>query len=83
MAVIDHIDRFKIIRELESGSGSIAYLAEDPRLLRNVAIKTVAGFLSPEQGSYLLEEARIISKLKHPNIVSVYEVGDFEGKSLN
>lgn len=80
MAVIDHIDRFKIIRELESGSGSIVYLAEDPRLLRNVAIKTVARFLSPEQGSYLMEEARIVSKLKHPNIVSVYEVGDFKGK---
>ncbi len=80
MAVIEQIDRFKIIREIESGPGSVAYLAEDPLLLRNVAIKTVAHSLSPEQGSYLMEEARIVSKLKHPNIVSVYEVGNFEGK---
>jgi eukaryotic-like serine/threonine-protein kinase len=80
MSVIDRIDRFKIIRELERGSGGIVYLGEDPRLERNVAIKTIGRFLSAEQGSHLMAEAKIISKLRHPNIVSVYEVGDFEGK---
>ena len=80
MATIDHIDRFKIIRELERGSGGIVYLAEDPRLERNVAIKTIERSLSVEQGSQLMKEAKIISKLRHPNIVSIYEVGDCEGK---
>lgn len=80
MATIDHIDHFKIIRELERGSGGIAYLAEDSRLERHVAIKTIERSLSAEQGSHLMKEAKIISKLRHPNIVSVYEVGDWEGK---
>src|SRR3990172_106091 len=80
MAGIDHIDRFKIIREIERGSGGIIYLAEDPRLERNVAIKTIGRFLSTEQGDHLMKEAKIISRLRHPNIVSLYEVGDCDGK---
>jgi serine/threonine protein kinase len=80
LAAIDHIERFKIIRELERGGGGVVYLAEDPRLERNVAIKTIGHSLSVEQGSHLMKEAKIISRLRHPNIVSVYEVGDYEGK---
>ncbi|MCG6534376.1 MAG: HDOD domain-containing protein, partial [Syntrophales bacterium LBB04] len=80
MAPINYIGRFPIIRELEKRSGGIIYLAQDPNLERNVAIKTIGRLLSAEQGSNLMKEAKIISKLRHPNIVSVYELGDWDGK---
>ncbi|MDQ5985610.1 MAG: Serine/threonine-protein kinase PknD [Syntrophus sp. SKADARSKE-3] len=78
--VIEHIDRFKILKELGHGAQGIVYLAEDPRLERAVAIKTIDRLLSAEQGIRLMDEARTISKMRHPNIVSVYEAGDIDGK---
>ena len=76
----DYIDRFRIVRKLGQGSQGVVYLAEDPRLERFVAIKTIDRLLSPEQGRRLMDEARNISKMRHPNVVSVYEAGDDRGK---
>ena len=71
------IGRFEILKALGRGSQGVVYLAEDPELIRLVAIKTLgrrAGF-APR----LLEEARAVSRLKHPNIVPVFELGEHEG----
>jgi len=76
----DHIDRFRILRKLGQGGQGVVYLAEDPRLERLVAIKTIDRLLSQEQGVRLMDEARMISKMRHPNVVSVYEAGDVGGK---
>lgn len=76
------IGRFEIRRELGRGAQSTVYLGFDPQLQREIAIKTVH-FSKPDpaQNKVLLEEARTVSKLRHPNIVPIFEVGE-EGGDL-
>lgn len=68
------IGRFEIIRELGRGAQSVVYLARDPHLEREVAIKTLH-FSSPDpqKNQQLLSEARMVSQLRHPNIVPIFE----------
>lgn len=74
------IGRFEILRELGRGAQSVVYLARDPHLQRDVAIKTLH-FSSPDpqQNQHLLSEARMVSQLRHPNIVPIFEAGEEEG----
>lgn len=71
-----------MVGELGRGSQGVVYLATDPQLERQVAIKTLQVDVS-ENGNKkkrLMQEARTVSKLQHPNIVPVYEAADHEGK---
>ena len=74
----DFIDRFLVRKVLGRGGQGIVYLAHDPRLGRDVAIKTIA---AKDQGDVhqLLQEARTVSALRHPCIVPLYEAGEFRG----
>ena len=76
----DRIGRFEIVRELGRGAQSVVYLARDPHLQREVAIKTLH-FSSPDpqQNRQLLVEARTVSPLRHPNIVPIFEAGEEQG----
>jgi serine/threonine protein kinase len=72
------IGRFEIIHELGRGMQGVVYLAYDPQLGRQVAIKTLrAG--SAQKVDRLLSEARIASNLQHPNIVTLYDAGGHDG----
>ena len=74
------IGRFEIIRELGRGAQSVVYLARDPRLQREVAIKTLHfSHPDPQKNQQLLSEARMVSQLRHPNIVPIFEVGEEHG----
>lgn len=74
------IGRFEIIRELGRGAQSVVYLARDPQLQREVAIKTVHfSRPDPKKNQQLLAEARTVSQLRHPNIVPIYEAGEEQG----
>lgn len=76
------IGRFKILRVLGEGAQSVVYLAEDPHLQREVAIKTVhlaGGEDHLKRTQVLIDEARTVSKLQHPNIVPIFEAGEHEG----
>lgn len=77
MSLPAYIDRFKILNELGRGSQGVVYLASDPRLERNVAIKTLhKRFISQKnRQERLLREAKTVSKLQHPNIIPLYEAG--------
>src|SRR5258708_32171078 len=57
------------------------YLAEDPSLKRRVAIKVLPPEFAAdvERRSRLLSEARAASALNHPNIVTIYDLGDADG----
>ncbi len=81
MIVGSHIGRFEILRELGEGGMGRLYRARDPRLGRVVAIKLLSERLdqSPEHTLRFAQEARAASALNHPNIVTIYEVGDHEG----
>jgi eukaryotic-like serine/threonine-protein kinase len=70
------IGRFEVRGELGRGAQSTVYLGFDPQLQREVAIKTVHfSNPAPEQNRTLLEEARLVSQLRHPNIVPIYRSG--------
>jgi serine/threonine protein kinase len=79
---IDHfIGRFRVLSVLGRGTEGVVYLASDPELGREVAIKTpslgpLTDPLVPEQ---LLCSAQTASKLSHPNIVPVFEAGMHDG----
>ena len=73
------IGRFHVVKVLGEGTQGKVYLAEDPKLGRQVAIKTVK--LDPSQErekqiKILLDEARIVSRMQHPNIVTLYDAGE-------
>lgn len=74
------IDRFQVRRVLGRGAQGVVLLAFDPKLEREVAIKTLARTLSASSGAEeLLKEARLAARLQHPNIVRVFDCGTSAG----
>jgi len=75
-----NIGRFEVLRELGRGAQSIVYLGHDPHLQREVAIKTLHfAEADPQLNQLLLAEARTVSKLRHSNIVPIFEAGEEKG----
>src|SRR5262245_48691014 len=72
------IGRFQIERELGRGAQGAVYLATDTRLGRQVAVKTlhVEAAGAEDLVRTLLDEARIVSTLAHPNIVALFDAGE-------
>lgn len=75
---VTNIDRFQVRLVLGEGGQGIVYLAHDPKLKREVAIKTLTAATGDEM-QILLHEARAVSALQHPCIVPVFEAGDYYG----
>ncbi len=67
----------KILDEIGSGGMGRVFLANDERLGRKVAIKTLkAGYLNDSQlRARFMQEARSMARLNHPNIVRIYNLG--------
>jgi len=74
------VESYSILREIGRGGMGVVYLAEDRRLDRRVALKFLSSRLSsdPSARKRLLREARAASRLDHPNICTVYDVGEAE-----
>lgn len=75
------IGRYKVLGELGRGSMGIVYLAEDPVLKREVAIKLVHRGTTTEEDvlARFRQEAEISARLNHPNVIMVFDVGEEEG----
>jgi hypothetical protein len=77
--------RFEVEEEIGRGAHSVIYKAFDTRLARRVAIKLPHGHLSAPDTDYgrcLLQEARATSRLRHDNIVTIYEVMEHGNQTL-
>ncbi|MDT3737265.1 MAG: HDOD domain-containing protein [Denitratisoma sp.] len=74
------IGKFDILRVLGTGAQSVVYLAHDPQLQREVAIKSLHLDSRDEARKRgLMEEARTVSRLRHPNIVPIFDAGEQDG----
>jgi TolB-like protein/Tfp pilus assembly protein PilF len=73
---------YRILAPLGAGGMGEVYLAHDPRLERNVALKLLARSLgaNDENRARFARETRAIARLDHPNIVTLHEVGDDQGQ---
>jgi hypothetical protein len=73
--------KFEIEEELGRGAMGHVYKALDPLLERHVALKTILSSLLTSEDSVkrFQREARSAARLQHPNIVTIYEVGQVEG----
>lgn len=71
------IGRFEVVRALGRGTQGSVWLAHDPDLQRDVAIKTIEvdGKDNPAAVKTLLDEAVMMSRLVHPNIVTLFDAG--------
>ncbi len=75
------IGKYRVEKLLGAGGMGEVYLAHDQHLKRKVALKILpAEYLSNDERVKRFEqEARTISRMNHPNIVTIYDVGNFEG----
>jgi serine/threonine protein kinase/tetratricopeptide (TPR) repeat protein len=77
------LGRYVLGRCLGSGGMGVVHLAEDPQLGREVAIKRIAPrpYVSSKVLRTRLErEGRALAKLRHPNVIHIYELGEHEGE---
>jgi serine/threonine protein kinase len=75
------LGKYRILEEIGRGGMGVVYKAHDTVLDRPVAIKVLAPHLTWDQEfvKRFLHEARAAARLKHPNIVTIYDVGRAQG----
>jgi len=76
------VGHYRIVEKIGSGGMGDVYLAEDTKLNRRVALKFLSPHLCQDEAcrQRFEREAQAAAKLDHPNIVTVYEVGEFQGR---
>jgi serine/threonine protein kinase len=78
---VKQISRYEILSELGRGAMGVVFKAQDPLIGRLIALKTITASVAEDPG--LLErfrgEAKAAGALQHPNIVTIYEMGESDG----
>ena len=84
LEVNQQFGRYRIISVLGAGGMGEVYLAEDTHLKRKIALKILT-LKTDDNNDYqrrFIREAQAVSALNHPNIVTIYEVGEWENISF-
>ncbi len=75
------LGRYVVTGNIGAGAMGVVYAAYDPELDRQVAIKLLSPRIVHVEGSARLQrEAQVLARLSHPNVVAVYDVGEFSGQ---
>jgi tetratricopeptide (TPR) repeat protein len=78
------VGRYVVLSRLGAGGMGVVYLAYDPELDRNVALKVLRRSIdgSDQARARQLREAQALARLTHPNVVTVFDVGTFADRTF-
>src|SRR4030095_14966528 len=80
--MIQQLGKYRILERIGRGGMGTVYKAHDPILNRNVALKIVSAQtdITDELRQRFFQEAQVTAGLSHPNVLSVYDLGDEQGQ---